>query len=377
MTEFGAVVPSVTDHRGRAGKWRERSTPAVLIAIVVISVALATAFGSDVVRLNVTEDVILLMAAVAFYIFAGNSGVFAFGQVAFMTIGAYAGSLVSMPPDVKASAVPGLPSAVGSLHLNPYLGCLVGGLVAAVAAGVLAVPLMRLSGLAAALTSFAVLEIVLVIAREWRSLTNGELGIPGIPTTIGLWGTVGIASASLVAAFSFQQSRWGARLRASREDEIAARSLGIGVINERRSGFVISAFVMGVAGTLYAQFLGAVTPETFYITTTFLVVVIMIVGGQNTLSGCVVGCLFVSAVRECLRLFETGIHISGLSIKGPVGLQQVGLAACLVVTLIARPAGLTGGREIVFGRPTRWRWASASSGELAGSTGESSERRPS
>lgn len=330
------------------------ATVAVL-AVGVTALALLAGSGDEELRRTTVEALVLLTAVVGFYVFVGNSGVLSFGHVCFMAIGAYATAILSMDPLVKESVLTDLPRFLMDVHLPSYAGCLAGGLVAGVAALAVSGPLMRLSGIAAALTSLALLQIVFVVSNEWQAVTNGTYGIDGIPLKAGLGTGIATAVGAILLAYVFQRSRWGARLRATREDDIAARSLGIGVHLERRLAFVLSAAIVGVAGGLYVQLLGSLTPTTLYLDTTFLLVVMLTVGGQTSLSGAVVGSVFVAVVRELLRRIEAGAHLGPVFIDGPAGLAAVGLALVLLLTLILRPAGLTGGREITFIRLQRRR----------------------
>lgn len=326
------------------------STPA-LLALLVVAVAAIGASGGDALERTTIQGLVLLIATIGFSVFVGNSGVLSFGHVAFMSIGAYATALLAMDPIVKQSVLLELPGFLADAHAAPYVACVIGGGVAALFALALSVPLMRLSGIAAALTSFAVLQVVYVVEREARSVTNGSRGIDGIPMEASVLGGVVIACLAIGLALAFQRSRWGARLRASREDEVAARAAGIGVHAERRVAWVLSAFVVGVAGGLFALSVGSITPDMLYVETTFLLVVMLTVGGQLSLSGAVVGSIFVTVVSELLRRVEAGAHIGPAFVDGPLGLSQVGLALILLLTLILRPAGLTGGRELTLRRP--------------------------
>lgn len=325
----------------------------LLLSLLVVVIALLGASGSASLERTTIESLILITAVVGFWLFVGNSGVLSFGHVCFMAIGGYAAALTTIDPFVKESVLPDLPSILLDVNLSPAAGCLLGGAVAGVFALALSGPLMRLSGIAAALTSLAVLQIVVVVASQWRSVTNGTSGIDGIPLATGLGGALATALCAIAVGMAFQVSRWGARLRASREDEIAARAVGIGVHAERRIAFVLSAVIVGVAGGLYVEFLGSLTPTTMYLDTTFLLVVMLVVGGQTSLSGAVIGALFVLIVREALRQVEAGVNVGPVHLDGPLGLAEVGLALILLATLISRPQGLTGGRELHFPRLRR------------------------
>jgi branched-chain amino acid transport system permease protein len=143
----------------------------------------------------------------------------------------------------------------------------------------------------------------------------------------------------------------GLRLRAAREDEYAARSVGIRVFPERYVAFVLSAFLVGAAGFLYAQFLTSFTADEFFVQLTFLTIAMLVVGGINSLSGAVIGTVVVSVIAELLRRVEQGVDLGVVSIPDRPGIESVGLALLMLVILIFRPQGITGGREITLGRP--------------------------
>lgn len=320
-------------------------TPLLLIALVT-AVTLVLAGGGANLQRTLATGLVMLVAVVGFWIFVGNSGVFSFGHAAFMVIGAYIGAVLAFPVEQKALLLPGLPGLLRDTHLVPFAACVAGGAGAALVAAVLSIPLARLAGIAAALTTFAVLGIVHVVASNWEQVTNGVAGIAGIPATTSTGAALGWSAAAIVAGFAVQRSRWGQRLQASREDEVAAASIGIGVRNERRAAFVVSAFFVGVAGALYGQLLGTLTPDTIYLDITFLIVAMLVVGGIGSLSGAVVGTLFIATVSELLRRFEEGAHVGPAYLRGATGMREVGLALIMLLVLVRWPAGIMRGREL-------------------------------
>jgi branched-chain amino acid transport system permease protein len=205
---------------------------------------------------------------------------------------------------------------------------------------------MRLIGIAAGIGTFAVLLIVYVVASNWDSLTRGRQTMLGVPLDTTMKGTLVWSCIAIVAAYLFQQSRVGMRLRATREDEAAARSIGIGVFWERTAAFCLSAFWLGVAGALYGHLLGSFSPDAFYLDLTFITFVMLVVGGINSLSGAVLGSIVVSTVSEVLLRIERGTSVLSVHLKAPDGFQQIVLALFLLLILILRPRGITGGREI-------------------------------
>ncbi len=135
-------------------------------------------------------------------------------------------------------------------------------------------------------------------------------------------------------------------LRASRDDETAAKSSAVNIVRVRLIGFVLSAVVVGVGGGLYGHFLGILTVDIFYLPLSFLTLAMLVVGGIGSLAGAATGVVAVTAIVELLRLFEAGVAPGGIPLKLPPGSSEIGLAVVLVLILIFRPAGLTRGREL-------------------------------
>jgi branched-chain amino acid transport system permease protein len=315
------------------------------------SVALVTfALGPGSLDRVVVGMVINVTVVVGLYTFVGISGVFSFGHAAFMAIGAYSSAILVIPPETKRFVLPDLPTFLADLHLEPFPATVVAGALAAAFALVLSLPLARLSGLTAGLATFAVLSIVNIVARNWQQVTHGTSGVSGIPTTTTIWGALGWALAAMTAAWVFQRSRIGLRLRASRESEAAARSIGVAVARERTIAFVLSAFFVGVAGALLGMFIGSFNPDAFFLNITFLMMVMLVIGGTASLAGAVVGTIAISAASELLRRVEGGFDLVVVQWSGEPGLREVGLALAMLAILIFRPGGITGGREVAWPR---------------------------
>src|SRR5262249_54283798 len=156
------------------------------------------------------------------------------------------------------------PDLITSAQLDPPVATLVAGLVAALLAAVVGTLLMRTSTLAIPISTFAFLIVIYNVLANWDPVTGGASGLVSIPratplTTTGLW-----AAASVLVALAYRFSARGYRLQASRENEVAARSLGISVTKERLVAFIISALLCGVGGALTVQESGVLGPSTFY-----------------------------------------------------------------------------------------------------------------
>src|SRR3990172_7655654 len=113
--------------------------------------------------------------------------------------------------------------------------------------------------------TFAILIIVNVVISQWESVTRGVKALAGVPTDTTLFGALVWALIAITAAFVFQEAKIGRKLRAAREDEIAAKSIGISVFWERTAGFCLSAALVGIAGALYGHLQGVFVPNAFFI----------------------------------------------------------------------------------------------------------------
>jgi len=316
-----------------------------LIVLVLFATAIASRGGASEDQIVLTA-LINLFFVVALYIFVGLSGVLSFGHMSFGAVGAFTAAILVIPTEVKPSLFFGMPNVLVHAHASPLASVIVGGLVAAAFSLVVGIPLMRLNGLAASLATFALLLIVNNVAINWSSVTGGASGVSAVPTTTSLIDVLGWVLVAVLVAFLFQESSWGLRLRASREDEVAARGAGISVVTARTIAWVISAFFTGAAGALYGEFLGSFNASAFYLGITFVILAMLVVGGLTSLAGAVIGSIVLSLVSELLRRAEGGVHLASLHIPGRPGLSELGLALIMILILVLRPRGITGGREL-------------------------------
>ena len=233
----------------------------------------------------------MLVGVVGLYVFAGNSGVFSFGNVGFMAIAAYVSALLTMAPGQKSVFLPDLPKLLAEQHWPAPAGALAGGASAAAIGALVGFPLMRLSGISASIATFSILVVVYVGLGNWTSVTGGQNSLMGLPNYVGLWTATIWAAVAIAIAFAYQESRGGLLLRASREDEVAARAAGVDIVRHRWIAFTLSAFLSGVSGVLLAHFLGTVRVETYYLDLTFLIIAMLVIGGAGSLTGAVVGAL--------------------------------------------------------------------------------------
>ncbi len=324
------------------------ATPVRLIALVAVATFIGD-HGPGEVRSATASALITMLLVIGLMVFTGNSGVFSFGHASFMAIGAYTAALVSTTPQYKAIELPDLPHWLANLHLPAVPAVLLGGALAMAFAAVVALPLVRLSGLAASLATVALLVVIHDVAENWDKITRGTPGFIIDAPQPGTWSLFPWAAGAIVVAWVFKRSSSGLRLIASREDPVAAVASGIRIQRERAISLLVSAFLAGAAGGLFALHFANISPANFYLSITFTMVAMLVVGGAESLSGAVVGVIVVTTLLQLFRQIEGGFTVASLHVPARPGLADFGLALGLLAILILRPRGVTGGRE--FGPP--------------------------
>jgi branched-chain amino acid transport system permease protein len=315
-------------------------------AALIVLVGIATTFASQSNEIYFLDALVSVAVVVAIYVFVGNSGVLSFGQISFVAVGAFAAGLMTIPQESKTGVLPQLFPILRDHTIGNAASLALAAAAGGVFAFVVGLPLMRLSGLAAGIATFAVLEITHNLLREWTKIGPGATTLSLVPeTTDALQATIGTLIV-LGVAFAYQRSRLGRLLRATREDAAAATGVGVSVHRQRLWAFTLSGALAGFAGGLLVHELGSITTEQVYLELTFVTLAMLVIGGVTSLWGAVLGALAVSGLNSFLIEAEDGVGRIDL----PAGSRLILLGAIMATMLILRPSGLTGGREFSLPR---------------------------
>jgi branched-chain amino acid transport system permease protein len=320
---------------------------AVVVAVALIGTTLSASNASYFI-----DALVKVAIVVALYLFIGNSGVLSFGHISFVALGAWAAGVLSVPVGEKPAIMPSLAHFLRDRAVGNLTSLLIAALVGGIAAFLVGLPLMRLSGLAAGIATFGVLEITHNLLRYEERVGPGLNTFSAVPETTTLRQAAVGALIVIVIAYAYARSRFGRLLRATREDAAAARAVGASVYRQRLIAFTISGLLAGLAGGLYVHLLPLNT-ETVYLDLTFITLAMLVIGGATSLWGAVVGALAVSALDSYLAVAENGTSILGWHIDLPAGTRVIVVGVLMAVVLIVRPSGLTGGREFrLWPRPS-------------------------
>ena len=315
----------------------------VYLAVIVALLALAQGgLNNFYLRVLSTIGIYVILSA-SLNLTNGLTGDFSLGHAAFMSVGAYASAILTLPPATKAAMNAGLPVWLQELTLPFLVATVAGGLLAAALAVIVGVPVLRLRGHYLAVATLGLMVIVRVFANNWQSVTRGARGINGLPPHTNIWWTYAWAILTVYVVWRLVNSPYGRAMIAIREDEMAAAARGVSVFATRLMAFTIGAFFAGAAGALWAHLITAFTPNSFSFAITFNIIVMLVVGGMGSISGSIIGPVLLTLLQQALSRAETMLAVGGVPLYG---LSQITVAILAILIMIFRRQGLMGGHEI-------------------------------
>ena len=291
---------------------------------------------------------IFITLAVSYHLIIGVCGQLHLGPNAFIALGAYTAALLTMTPAEKALNFIVTPIWLPLSHLTlPFPAALLaGGLVAAAFGFLTGFPVFRVRGDYLAIVTLGFGEVVRVLANNFQGLTNGPLGLKGLAPYTDLWWSWGVAVATVAVVTTLVNSSYGRAMQAIREDETAARAMGVDSFRHLMLAYVLSAFFFGVGGGLLAHLITTISPSLFTFFLTFNLLIIIVVGGLGSATGAVVAAVFFTLAGEWLRVVEEPAHLWGLNLPGIPGLRMVLLSLALLLVILFFRQGLLGRREV-------------------------------
>jgi branched-chain amino acid transport system permease protein len=278
---------------------------------------------------------IYTVLAVSLDLLAGQMGIMSVAHAAFYGIGAYSSAVLS--------------SRAGAPF---WLGLLAGIMFGGLSSLVVSLPASRLRGDYFMIATFSFQIIAFSIFDNWQDVTRGALGIPGIPAPSILGLRVDsdrkflilAGTAACVAYFLVQRiasSPFGRVLRAIREDELFAKSLGKNTLSFQVTVFAVSAALAASAGSLYAHYITYIDPSSFTVMESILIISMVIIGGAASRWGPLIGAVLLVLLPELLRFI-------GLPASVAANLRQILYGSLLVIMMMFRPRGIAG--RYGFGR---------------------------
>ncbi|MDR6586256.1 ABC transporter ATP-binding protein [Herbaspirillum sp. BH-1] len=358
-----------------------------LLALMIIFPMIAQHFGNSWVRI-MDMALLYIMLALGLNVVVGFAGLLDLGYIAFYAIGAYTAGLLASPqfaaviesfvntyPDVGNFLVwlYGPQIVQNGIHLSLWLIVPISGVLAALFGALLGAPTLKLRGDYLAIVTLGFGEIIRIFMNNLNApvnITNGPQGInlidpirvfgvslagePGSGSMVKVFGMslpsvnayyyLFLVLCIFVIFFSvrLQDSRLGRAWVAIREDEIAAKAMGINTRNVKLLAFAMGASFGGVAGAMFGAFQGFVSPESFSLTESIAVLAMVVLGGIGHIPGVVLGGVILAALPEVLRHVVEPLQ---MAIFGRVWidaevLRQLLYGLAMVIIMLTRPAGL-------------------------------------
>ncbi|MFI0546788.1 MAG: ABC transporter ATP-binding protein [Brachymonas sp.] len=305
-----------------------------------------------------------VMLALGLNIVVGYAGLLDLGYVAFYAVGAYSFALLASPhltdnfPALAAHFPQGL-------HIPIWLALPLAAVVAGLVGVLLGIPVLRLRGDYLAIVTLGFGEIIRVFLNNLDqpyNLTNGPKGIGSIDSanffgydlgqshsflgfevhsvTLYCYSFLALSVLAVFLCYRLQDSRIGRAWMAMREDEIAAKAMGISTVRMKLLAFGMGATFGGVSGAMFAAFQGFVSPESFSLMESVLIISMVVLGGLGHIPGVVLGALLLAGLPEILRYVATPLQqMTGGRLDASI-LRQLLIALAMIITMLLRPRGL-------------------------------------
>ena len=314
------------------------SPPVWLWSAVLVLALIVAPYALNAYALSfVTIVLITVVGTLGLNILTGYTGLISLGHVGFLVTGAYAYAVL-----------------VSKYQMHPLVGFLGAGVVPAVASLIVGAPSLRLKGLYLAITTLAFSFIINTVILEARTITNGARGIAvQRPEIFGVsfdsdaaftWLCLGFAIATLFATLNIRRSRVGRAFVAIRDNDTAARVMGINLHAYKLLAFVTSAFITGISGSLYGIYLSYVSVEGFPFLLSIEALAILIVGGLGSALGAVLGTVFIVLLPEAARVIFSlfSAQMDAMFSTGAQELKSMLYGLVIILFLRFQPRGLVG-----------------------------------
>jgi len=280
----------------------------------------------------------------------GFTGLFSLGHAGFMAVGAYVSALLTLSPAQKQMNFflePIVPF-LANVQLPFFPALVAAGLVSAFVGLLIGAPVLRLRDDYLAIATLGFGEIIRVIFTNTQNITNGALGLKGIPRYSDLWWCWGAAVLCILFMILLVRGSYGRAFKAIREDEVAAEAMGISLFKHKLLSFVTGSFMAGVGGALLGNLLGTIDPLMFRFLLTFNILLIVVLGGIGSITGTVISAIIVTVGMEALRVLDGSMDFGIFRIEGIPGMRMVIFSAMLMLVILFYQRGLMGSKEFTW-----------------------------
>jgi branched-chain amino acid transport system permease protein len=301
---------------------------AALVVLAGLQASLRGLIGAYNYQIVILVGINIILA-VSLNLINGVTGQFSIGHAGFYAVGGYTSAAVVYYGGPNIKKLIGFLPAMGQDMVLLLVGLLAAALAAGIAGLAVGIPSLRLRGDYLAIVTLGFGEIIRVFILNIDAI-GGSRGFSGIPQLSNFFWVYLLVLITIVTVRNIIKSSYGRAFISIRDDEIAAEAMGVDTTRHKVMSFVISSMFAGIAGGLFAHFTMYLHPNSFLFTTSFYLIIMIVVGGLGSIEGAILGAVLVTVTLEVFRGF------------GPFRL--VNFAVLLVLIMIYRPQGLVGKR---------------------------------
>ena len=296
------------------------------------------------------KGAIYALVAVSMNLLNGFTGLFSLGQAGFMLLGAYTYGILTIPVESRASVYQYFNGGIVQFAIPVPLALIAGGIVAAIFAYLIGLPVLRLKSDYLAIATLGFAEIIRAVF-QWDKLgplTNGSnllRNFPAFKSVLYPFIVSGICIAVIVMLIN---STYGRAFKAIRDDEIAAEAMGINLAHHKRLAFVISSFFAGISGGLLAMYQTTIQASMFKSAMTYEILLIVVIGGIGSVTGsCISSFLFIACSEWWLRFLDNdNLYIGSFHVPLlRAGFRKVVFAVIIMCVVLFYRKGIMGDKE--------------------------------
>lgn len=307
----------------------------VLLALFALLILTFPLFAGNWVVSQANLIGIWIVAALGLNILTGCTGQISIGHAAFVAVGAYVSAVVT-----------------ATYGVSSWIALPLAGLFTGVVGLFFGLPSLRIKGIYLALATIAAHFIIMFVINNWRSVTGGSYGMQVPFATIGgmvlnsersyYYVVMGVAAIMTIVAKNIMRGKIGRAFIAVRDNDLAAETMGISLFRYKLLAFFIATFYAGIAGALWAHYLGVVHPEQFTIWDSIWYVGMLIIGGMGSVTGTIFGVIFLKVLGEYVDVFSQVVsaNVPILAAQAFASIAQIVFGLVIILFLIFEPRGL-------------------------------------
>jgi len=325
-----------------------RRTLTVIACLAAVSLLVLFNFIFDSYQLRILNLCgIYITLGLSLNLIYGFTGMFSLGHAGFMAVGAYTTALLTMSPEQKYENffLEPLVPWLANVEWNFLFALLMGGALAALAGLLIGMPVLKLKGDYLAIATLGFAEIIRIIFTNIQNVTNGPLGLKGLPAYTNIWWSWGVALVAIIFMVYLFRGSYGRAFIAIREDEVAAEAMGINLFKHKLLSFTIGSFMAGIGGGLLGNLMGTIDPLMFRFLLTFNILLIVVLGGMGSITGTVLAGVVVTVLMEYLRFLDEPMNFFFFKTSAIPGLRMVVFSIMLMVVILFFQRGIMGNRE--------------------------------